>query len=171
MYTYRVHQATQCCGYPYIQGSSSNKRTGLATLEKKLFQSDESFADKFGKIANGAQWAKVVLTLPRFKIESKWDMSDLCKELGMNVAFTDRADFSLMTQNKMQLTIGQIVQKAFVEVNEEGTVAAAATANFVMTTSVPPPPIYFTADHPFIVTISSISDRTILFIAKLANLE
>ncbi|KAL1457514.1 hypothetical protein WDU94_007735 [Cyamophila willieti] len=134
-----------------------NKRTGLATLEQKLFQSEESFAEKFGNIAKGARRCKVVVTLPRFKIESTWDMNNLCKQLGMGVAFTDEADFSLMTQDKMLLAISQVVQKAFIEVNEEGTEATAATAIKIVPMCLrigpPPPPIYFTADHPFIVTI------------------
>ncbi|KAL1457513.1 hypothetical protein WDU94_007734 [Cyamophila willieti] len=148
-----------------------NKRTGLATLEQKLFQSEESFAEKFGNITKGARMCKVVVTLPRFKIESTWDMNNLCKQLGMGVAFTDEADFSLMTQDKMLLAISQVVQKAFIEVNEEGTEATAATAIKMVYLCArkcpPPPPIYFTADHPFIVTISSKSDQNILFIAKL----
>ncbi|KAL1455897.1 hypothetical protein WDU94_000662 [Cyamophila willieti] len=148
-----------------------NNRTGLATLEQKLFQSDDSFADKFGNICNGANWREVVVTLPRFEVKSTWDMSDLCEQLGMGVAFTDDADFSLMTQDKINLAISQVVQKAFIEVNEEGTEAAAAIDGIIKRRcSARRSPIYFTADHPFIVTISTTNDRDILFIAKLANL-
>lgn len=51
----------------------------------------------------------------------------LCLQIGMEVAFSNKADFSLMTADKTPLVISEVVQKAFIEVNEEGTEAAAAT--------------------------------------------
>ncbi|KAL1462900.1 hypothetical protein WDU94_014703 [Cyamophila willieti] len=148
-----------------------NKRSGLAVLEKKFFQTNESFADKFGNIVNNGFKTKVEVTLPRFKITSFWNMTNLCKKLGMGVAFTPSADFSQMTLNNSPLCISDVIQKAFIEVNEEGTVASAATAVTMLFAGprVPEKPITFIADHPFFVTISTTNTRDILFVAKVAG--
>jgi Serpin (serine protease inhibitor). len=58
-----------------------NKRDGLASLEEKLFQHSESFAEKFGNIVKSTFKTEVEVTLPRFKIESTWEMNDLCKKV------------------------------------------------------------------------------------------
>uniref|UniRef100_A0A8D8TAI1 Serpin B9 n=1 Tax=Cacopsylla melanoneura TaxID=428564 RepID=A0A8D8TAI1_9HEMI len=150
-----------------------NKRTGLAALEKKFFQTNESFAEKFGNIVKSTYSSEVEVTLPKFKIESTWDMNDLCKHLGMEVAFSDKADFSLMTENKMPLQISQVIQKAFIEVNEEGTEAAAATGLIFTFTSIymPPEPKQFKADHPFTYVISDKTSNTIVFIGSFKQIK
>ncbi|KAI5709483.1 hypothetical protein M8J75_000563 [Diaphorina citri] len=149
-----------------------NKRDGLASLEEKLFKHSESFAEKFGNIVKSTFKTEVEVTLPRFKIESTWEMNDLCKKLGMEVAFSSNADFSLMTKNKEPLLISEVIQKAFIEVNEEGTEAAAATAVILMLRCMrmPEDPVRFTADHPFWIIICDVNQH-IVFISKVTKLD
>ncbi|MFA6282007.1 MAG: serpin family protein [Candidatus Omnitrophota bacterium] len=113
------------------------------------------------------QWVNVFL--PKFKFETKYFMADDLKEMGMPTAFSDMADFSGMTGNK-DLFISQVIHQAFVEVNEEGTEAAAATAVIVEKCSVlPSRPKIFKADHPFIFIIQETKTGNILFIGRVSD--
>ena len=113
---------------------------------------------------------KVNVFVPRFKFTSKFELSSQLKSMGMTEAFSDNADFSAMTGNK-DLKIGFVIHQAYVDVNEEGTEAAAATAIGMTVTSMPvnnPIPT-FMADKPFIFMIKDKSSGTILFIGKVNN--
>lgn len=107
----------------------------------------------------------VMVQLPRFKIESTFRLGDTLAAMGMPLAFSPRADFSGMTGTN-DLHIGAIVHKAFLEVNEEGTEAAAATAVTMQTTSMP---AKFIANHPFLFFIRENSTGTILFIGRVSD--
>jgi serpin B len=78
------------------------------------------------------------------------------------------ADFSGITGDR-SLCISNVIHKAFVAVDEEGTEAAAATAVVMRTTSVPAPPKVFRADHPFIFIIKDIRSQSILFMGRVMN--
>src|SRR5262249_53190894 len=73
--------------------------------------------------------------------------------LGMKQAFTPRANFAGLNGRESDLYIAFVVHKAFVDVNEEGTEAAAATAVGIEEEKAPPPPPVFRADHPFVYLI------------------
>jgi serpin B len=115
---------------------------------------------------------KVLVSLPRFKVTSMLRLEDALRSLGMVDAFDpSRADFSGIDGRTAWLFISAVLQKAFVEVNEEGTEAAAATA-VVATLGVPPagpPPAVFWADHPFLFLIRETSTGSILFMGKLSD--
>jgi len=102
--------------------------------------------------------------IPKFKFETKYFMSKDLKEMGMPTAFGEGADFSGMTGDK-KLFISQVIHQAFVEVNEEGTEAAAATA-LTMVESAVTKPTLFKADHPFIFIIQQKETGNILFIGR-----
>jgi serpin B len=90
--------------------------------------------------------------------------------MGMPAAFSDKADFSGMDGTK-SLSISDVVHKAYVDVNEEGTEAAAATAVVMRLTAVvdeEPVPL-FMADHPFIFLIEDTDAGNILFMGKLSD--
>jgi serpin B len=87
--------------------------------------------------------------------------------MGMNDAFSGEADFSGMNGNR-ELSIGEVIHKAFVDVNEEGTEAAAATAVVMFKAIVKPPPI-FRADHPFIFLIRDNHTGSVLFIGRVVD--
>ena len=88
--------------------------------------------------------------------------------MGMPDAFTTKADFSGMTGNK-ELFISAVVHKAFVDVNEEGTEAAAATAVTMRMTAVSTPPPAFRADHPFLFMVRHNPSGSILFMGRVVN--
>jgi len=110
---------------------------------------------------------KVSVALPKFKFNSRYMLADTLKEMGMTSVFSGGADFSGIT-GKNNIFIDKIIHQAFVEVNEEGTEAAAATA-VTMTRGAmitPKEPKVFIADHPFIFIIYDKGTSSILFIGK-----
>jgi serpin B len=125
--------------------------------------------------ANLAKWqAKlsdhmVNVKLPKFKVTSEFRLDDALKALGMRLAFDkDRADFSGMT-TRDRLFVGAVVHKAFVDVNEKGTEAAAATGVAMERLSAPPPAT-FHADHPFVFLIRENRTGSVLFLGRVNSL-
>ncbi|HLZ18001.1 MAG TPA: serpin family protein, partial [Smithellaceae bacterium] len=139
---------------------------GLAGLERQLsIQNLKTWLARLD--AGGAQ--EIDLYLPKFKLETGYDLVSPCMNMGMKDAFSlANADFSGMGWRKGSLYISQIKHKAVVEVNEEGTEAAAATAVEMATKSVPFNP-EFRADHPFFFIIRDSSSGAILFMGRMAN--
>lgn len=110
----------------------------------------------------------VVVNLPRFKLEyGIKSLKDSLKALGMKEAFSDMADFSGIRND---VYIHDVFHKAVIEVNEEGSEAAAATVVEMRVTSVAEP-IIFSADRPFIFVIADDNTGTILFIGKVHHLK
>jgi len=108
---------------------------------------------------------EVMVQLPKFKIETEFYLGKTLSALGMPLAFSGKADFSDMDESH-NLSIDEVIHKAFIEVNEEGTEAAAATAVGIRATSMPP---QFIADHPFLFLIRENSTGTILFIGRITD--
>ena len=139
---------------------------GLASLEQNL--SPENVVQWLAEI-DSVSAQDVDLFLPKFKFATGYDLVPACAALGMKDAFAPAAaDFSGMGWPKGKLWISQIKHKAFVEVNEEGTEAAAATAVEMSRESVSMDPV-FKADHPFIFLIRENSTGSILFMGRAAN--
>lgn len=112
---------------------------------------------------------RIHLSLPKFKMEESLPLKQCLLELGMKEAFSDRfADFSGISGNK-DLFVSEALHKAFVEVNEEGTEAAAATG-LVMCARSFRPPTCFTVDHPFLFLIREINTGLILFTGSVHTL-
>ncbi len=114
---------------------------------------------------------KVELFLPRFKLESGFDLNGTLARMGMADAFGSTADFSGMDGTRT-LFISGVFHKAWGEVNEEGTEAAAATGTAIAASAVmkpPPPPPVFRADHPFIFFIRDTRSGSLLFMGRLWN--
>jgi serpin B len=128
-----------------------------------------SIPENLDQWLGGLRQREVVLSFPKFKMTTEFELAGVLKAMGMTDAFSDtRADFSGMAKLS-GLTIANVIHKAFVEVNEEGTEAAAATGVIVGITSIyePPPPVYFTADHPFHFLIRDNQSGSILFMGRL----
>ena len=109
--------------------------------------------------------------LPKFKMTSEFDLGDVLASMGMSLAFSDKADFSGMSAQE-QLYFSAVIHKAFVDVNEEGTEAAAATAVAVrLAAELPRPeePVEFRADHPFMFLIRDSRTQAVLFLGRLVN--
>ncbi|GMW03442.1 MAG: serpin [Candidatus Hydrogenedentota bacterium] len=109
------------------------------------------------------------LLLPRFTIKAKYFMTELLSSMGMPTAFTGSADFSGMSGVR-DLFISDVIHQAFIEVNEEGTEAAAATGVIMEKTAIMIPP-RFQADHPFVFLIRDKESGCILFTGVLAKPE
>ncbi len=141
------------------------KMDGLADLEKDL--SADKLAGWVGKLHK----QEVIVTLPRFKTTQMMRMKKVLSEMGMGLAFSDAADFTGISE-KGGLSISDVIHKAFIDVNEEGTEAAAATGVIVHFTSAappPPPPVEFRADHPFVFLIRDRRSGSVLFLGRLAD--
>ncbi len=108
---------------------------------------------------------EVMVQLPKFKFEWKMELSKTLSAMGMPLAFSNQADFSGMDGSK-ELSIGIVVHQAFVEVNEEGTEAAAATGVGMRVTSMPP---MFQANRPFLFLIRENATGAILFIGRVVD--
>ena len=105
--------------------------------------------------------------LPRFKLEYGLTLNRALDALGMGIAFTPAADFSKMYKN-VGVWIDSVKHKTFVEVNEEGTEAAAVTV-VEMTLGPQPPGFWFRADRPFLFMIRENQSQSILFVGKIVN--
>lgn len=107
------------------------------------------------------------VSMPKFRFERSYDLPEHLKTLGMVDAFIpEMADFSGMFSGVEQLYISAVAHKAFIEVNEEGTEAAAATAVTVRKATGPP---RFYIDHPFLLLIRDTKHGTILFMGRVMN--
>ena len=136
---------------------------GIISLEKKLINLDFKNNKQFFK------GESVEIFFPKFKIETNYRLRERLINLGMKDAFKDDADFSKMTDHEEGMTISEVIHKTFVNVDEEGTEAAAVTATIMRAGSALPQeePIIFRADHPFLFMIYT--SETILFIGKVMN--
>lgn len=152
---------------PYAGGHLSmlvllpKARNGLAALEAKLS------ANALRAWRESLAQTEVIVELPRFKLESSFDLGETLSALGMRDASdATRADFSGMDGGAGALVISNVVHKAFVDVSEEGTEAAAATGVIMKATSVARPPVTFRADHPFIFMIQENASGSVLFLGR-----
>lgn len=108
------------------------------------------------------------IRLPKFKLEKEMILNDTLQRLGMETAF-DSADLSKMFSDSDKLYISEVKQKTFIDVNEQGTEAAAATSVSVGETSAPADPFEMTVDRPFFFTITDETSGVILFMGAIEN--
>ncbi|MCX7176298.1 MAG: serpin family protein [Proteobacteria bacterium] len=117
--------------------------------------------------ALGNQYVR--LGLPKFKVDGSFSVKAAMQSLGMQTAFTDRADFTGISTSEA-LLIQDIVHKSFADVDENGTEAAAATGVIMGTTSVPQAPtISFRADRPFLLFVLDKKTNTIVFSGRVVD--
>jgi serpin B len=116
--------------------------------------------------------AKVYLSLPKFTIRFSQDLSSGLEKIGMAEAFDpDRANFSNMIAPPAKAWISRVLQKTYIDVNEEGTEAAAATAIIMGATMamVQEPPIEFRVDRPFVLALMDNESKEILFLGSIVK--
>jgi len=111
---------------------------------------------------------EVVVSIPKLNMTSQFSLADVLKSMGMQDAFSGRADFSGINGQK-NLFISAVIHKAYVDINEEGTEAAAATAVTMKLTSIAAPSPLFRADHPFLFLICDNNSKSILFMGRVMN--
>lgn len=121
-------------------------------------------------IIKGICPTQVSLRMPRFKTECKYGLEKkILPEMGMHIPFTEAADFSGITD--VSIFISRVIHKTFVQVDEEGTEAAAVTVVETEYTSAGPSPIHFHIDRPFIFAIREKSTGVILFIGEIGEVK
>ncbi len=138
---------------------------GLAQLEADLTNY------KLDKWQMSLKPREVQVVFPKIKIESDFDLSKSLAQMGMSKAFSEQAEFDGITGKEHALYISKVLHKAFLEINETGTEAAAATATIMMPKSavIEKPSPLFRADHPFLFAIKDKASGMILFIGRVVN--
>ncbi|MCS6908071.1 MAG: serpin family protein [Anaerolineales bacterium] len=116
------------------------------------------------------QYRTVNLSFPKFQFEATFSLADALKRLGMPIAFQpDQADFSGMNGER-DLYIGEVVHKAYINVDEAGTEAAAATGVIMEVTAIQPePPVTMIVDRPFLFLIRDAQYGALLFIGQVVQ--
>jgi serpin B len=125
--------------------------------------------EKLAQWRKGLERQRIDVYIPKFKIDAKYFLAENLQNLGMPTAFSG-ADFSGMSAGGGGLYISQVIHQAYVDVNEEGTEATAATA-VIMSRSImmgPRTPV-FRADHPFIFMIQDEETGCILFLGRVSD--
>ncbi len=168
---YAEEETFQAVEVPYKNGELTmvillpKKVDGIGKLENQL--TPALISGVLGRMKE----QRVEIFLPRFKLESNFGLKGVLEKMGMTDAFTAQADFSGI-DGKRRLYLSAVFHKAWGEVNEEGTEAAAATA--VVASRAPSPvapaaPPVFRADHPFIFFIRHPQSGTLLFIGRFSK--
>ncbi|MCK5692836.1 MAG: serpin family protein [Bacteroidales bacterium] len=138
--------------------------------------SEESSVDQLVQELDGATWLSWIagfneqedftVYMPKFEFEFERSLKDDLKAMGLDVAFTEQADFSGISP--IALYIADVIHKSYIKVNEEGTEAAAVTAVVMELTSIEPMS-QLRLDRPFLFAITENSSKSILFMGKVAE--
>lgn len=167
---YMENDDFQAVSLPYGEGEMSMKvflpkeNTNVEAFQQSMTAEnwaawDEEFIVKEGTIL-----------LPKFQLEYETLLNGALEKLGMSTAFDNRADFTKMIEEQESLSISEVKQKTFIDVNEEGTEAAAATSIGVRVTSaLLDDPFYMEVNRPFFIAITDEETDMILFMGSIGN--
>jgi serine protease inhibitor len=154
--------------FPYGQGnfvmdvilpeSGNSLETTLASLN------DASFTSWIAQMNK----RKIDLSFPKFKYGFKKKLKDILTDMGMGIAFYEGADFSNIS-DQYDLLINEVTHQSFIETNEEGTEAAAATVVEIGVTSMPLSPMVLKLDHPFLYMIRETTTNSIIFMGRVSD--
>jgi serpin B len=167
---YVSHERYQAVDLPY--GGEAYSMTVVlpregVSIDSLVAEMDES---RWDELLADARVTGLELHLPRFRLEYERVLNQALKALGMEVAFIGgAADFSRITADR-QLYISSVKQKTFVEVDEEGTEAAAVTSVEMRQTSIPSGPPVMRVDRPFLFAIRERYSGTVIFVGKIVDL-
>jgi serpin B len=170
-FSYGENDQLQLIALPYVGRKLEmlillpRSRDGIGQLENSLT------AASLSAWTSAMRDQPVNVALPKFKMSSRFGLADTLRALGMKDAFDAKADFSGMDGSHW-LYISAVLHKAYVDVNEKGTEAAAATAVLMELGAAPPPaepPREFRADHPFLFLIRDSTTGSILFMGRVAQ--
>jgi len=172
----------QTRSYPYyedeeIQATSIPYRDNRMSLMVILPRSFEGWRmisqvinlERINLVISEMETREVQLALPKFRSELQINLRHELTSMGMGTAFSRDADLSGMTGEK-NLYVDEVIHKAFIEVNEKGTEAAAATAGIIgLKSSLREDPVRFNADHPFIFFLLDRQTGCIIFSGRLVK--
>jgi serpin B len=137
---------------------------GEGTLSELVQSLD---AARWAEIIDGLTTVESQVWMPKYTLEYELTLNDVLKALGMEIAFDEfNADFSKIYDGPWNLYISKVKHKTFVDVNEEGTEAAAVTSVEVGVTSMPPTVM---VNKPFVFAIREKFSGTILFMGRIMN--
>jgi serpin B len=170
-FAYTSDNYAQYMDMPY--GNKAFSMTVILPLDGKTTADvlNQLTADNWNNLIQNMPTKEVEVYMPRFKTQNNFLLNAPLQNMGMNLAFTDFADFTNIAN--MNLKISKVIHDTYVEVTEEGTEAAAVTIIGIMTTSmpVPQPTPVFRVNKPFLYVIREKSTGVILFIGKMGNVE
>jgi len=130
---------------------------------------DELSVESWGNWTADLSETEITLNMPKFKYEFKTLLNDHLTNMGLGVAFGGGAEFPLMVEESQDLYISRVIHKTFIDVNEEGTEAAAVTVVEMVNTSVGDGPLSVTIDRPFLYTIREKTSGTLVFMGKVGR--
>lgn len=168
-FKYAESEGVQVLELPY-KGNDLSMVIFLPAKGKTKAFEDSLSIKKVNELKAGMEQKEVTVYIPKFKFDKSYSLKGSLAEMGIEKAFNPgAADFSGMDGTK-NLFISEAVHQAFVEADEEGTEAAAATGIVMNSTALPPgEPTVFRADHPFIFVIQEKDSGNILFMGKVAD--
>ena len=169
VYNYAETKDLQALELNYLGGGISmivllpKEKEGLGTIEQSLNR------EEFDSIKNSMTRQPLMIQIPKFEFETEYDLIKPLKNIGLHDAFDqNNANFQGITDE--QIYLQKAAHKAFVNVNEEGTEAAAITALVGRSTSGPPDPVAeFVAEHPFMFVIQEKETESILFVGRVMD--
>ncbi|KAL3865726.1 hypothetical protein ACJMK2_043086 [Sinanodonta woodiana] len=142
---------------PYEQNGLKDVEKALTAHALSSFCEDLAYSDR----------PEVVIALPKFKMEITYELTKTLSKLGISdILQSTKADFGAMLDGHPDAFISDVIHKTFIDVNEEGTEAAAATGMMIRCMAMPMPPENFIADHPFLFLIRDNDTGAILFIGR-----
>lgn len=169
MYGYAKENGVQVVELPY---SNADFSMVIVMPDADTFRQFEQSLDvsKMAALINDLKQEEVDLTMPKFTFDDSFSLAKTLQGLGMTDAFTPGvADFSKIDGGKGHLFIQDVLHKAFIAVDEQGTEAAAATGVEVGATAIQVESAKVVIDHPFLFLIRNKQSGTILFIGRVVN--
>jgi len=165
---YYEDAALQAIELPYGDGGTS-MYVFLPSGERDLNQLVGNLSsDEWNRLMSGFERKRGTIQLPKFTIEYEKSLKGVLSALGMAVAFEGGADFRAMSPER--LYIGDVRHKTYVDVNEEGTEAAAVTAVTMLRASMPEPPEFkMVVDRPFLFAIRDNETGSVLFLGAIVD--
>jgi serine protease inhibitor len=171
-FSYLENEKFQAITLPYGDGEMSMK---------VFLPKENSSLEEFKTMLTSENWAawqkefeveKGTILLPKFQLEFEASLNEALKSLGMATAFDENANFTKMINEDDHVSITNVKQKTFIEVNEEGTEAAAVTGIEMGITSAPiNQPFHMEVNRPFFFAITEDATDTILFMGSISNPE
>ncbi len=168
-YSYAENDRFQAIVLPYRRNTGMNlSMLVILPKEDSLERVEATLDTTINNVKMSSAYQHVQVIFPKFRLDTTYNLQSTLSRIGMPDAFTDKADFSGMDGEK-DIVITNVIHKAFVEVDEEGTKAAAATGASLGPSGGPPPAPVFRADHPFIFIIQDDDTGNIIFMGRLSN--
>ena len=168
---YMENETLQAVSLPYGEENEMSMNVILPkeNVDLEEFQNMLTY-ENWQKWTSEFQVKEGTLLLPKFQLEYEATLNDLLKKLGMTTAFAKGANFGKMIQEGDPLWISQVKQKTYLDVNEKGTEAAAATSVEIVTESFNPDgPFRMEVNRPFVIAITENQSNTILFLGEINN--